>query len=157
MECAAGKLDLESAYRIVPVHPADRLLLGMAWRGKGYIDAALPFGLRSAPKMFNAIADVLQWILVSPGVKVIHYLDDFLLFGVLGTNECERARAVTERVCDKLGLPVAAHKVEGPTCVLTFLRIEMDSCTRMWCLPDEKLHQVQEEMRRWMGRSFCTK
>jgi len=28
-----AKLDLESAYRMIPVHPDDRLLLGMEWKG----------------------------------------------------------------------------------------------------------------------------
>ena len=28
-----GKFDLESAYRLVPVHPQDRLLLGVKWEG----------------------------------------------------------------------------------------------------------------------------
>ena len=40
-----AKLDIESAYRLIPVHPADRLLLGMLWRGNLYTDASLPFGL----------------------------------------------------------------------------------------------------------------
>ena len=52
-----AKLDLESAYRMVPVHPEDRQLLGMEWKGQWYVDAALPFGLRSAPKVFTALAD----------------------------------------------------------------------------------------------------
>ena len=33
-----AKLDIQSAYRIVPVHPADRWLLGMSWNGQTYID-----------------------------------------------------------------------------------------------------------------------
>ena len=37
-------LDVESTYRIIPVHPTDRLLLGMMWNGKLYVDTALPFG-----------------------------------------------------------------------------------------------------------------
>ena len=45
-----AKLDLESAYRIVPVHLQDRLLLGMKWDGKLYIDSALPFWLTLGPK-----------------------------------------------------------------------------------------------------------
>ena len=39
-----AKLDIRSAYRIVPVHPQDRHLLGMMWDGKLYVDVALPFG-----------------------------------------------------------------------------------------------------------------
>ena len=44
-----AKLDLQSAYWIVPVHPQDRHLLGMKWEGEVYLDSALPFSLRSAP------------------------------------------------------------------------------------------------------------
>ena len=39
-----AKFDLESAYHMVPVHPQDRLLLGMVWKGQRYADGALPFG-----------------------------------------------------------------------------------------------------------------
>lgn len=56
-----GKLDIQSAYRIVPVHPDDRPLLGMRWKGAVFLDKALHFGLRSAPKVFNALADALEW------------------------------------------------------------------------------------------------
>ncbi len=35
------KVDIESAYRIIPVNPDDRPLLGMRWNGKLYIDTAL--------------------------------------------------------------------------------------------------------------------
>ncbi len=34
-----AKFDIESAYRLIPVHPEDRLLLGMKWRGFLYVDA----------------------------------------------------------------------------------------------------------------------
>ena len=43
------------------MYPTDRLLLGMHWKGKTYVDTALPFGLPSVPKIFNAAADALQW------------------------------------------------------------------------------------------------
>jgi hypothetical protein len=41
-----AKIDIAHAYRNVPVHPADRHLLGMQWKGGVYVDTALPFGLR---------------------------------------------------------------------------------------------------------------
>ena len=47
------KIDLKSAYRMVPVHLGDRRLLGISWEGEVYVDQALPFGLRSAPKLFT--------------------------------------------------------------------------------------------------------
>ena len=64
-----AKIDVKSAYRIVPVHPEDRSLLGMCWNGDIFVDAALPFGLRSAPKVFNAIADAMEWMAKEQGVS----------------------------------------------------------------------------------------
>ena len=54
-----AKFDIESAYRLIPMHADDRPLLGMR-REKTNIDLALPFGLRSAPKVFNAVADAMH-------------------------------------------------------------------------------------------------
>ena len=56
-----AKVDIKSAYRMIPIHPEDRSLLGMLWEGALYVDTALPFGLRSAPKVFTAVADGLEW------------------------------------------------------------------------------------------------
>ena len=57
------KIDLKNAYRIVPIHPDDHHLLGIDWKGDTYVDRALPFGLRSAPKVFSAVADMITWAL----------------------------------------------------------------------------------------------
>ena len=46
--------DIESAYRNIAIHLLDHHLLGLKWRNAYYIDLALPFGLRSAPAIFNS-------------------------------------------------------------------------------------------------------
>ena len=77
---ALAKIDIKSAYQIVLMHPEDRHLLGMKWEGSLYVDTCLPFGLRSAPKIFTAMADAVEWIVKQKGVHdVIYYLDDYLL------------------------------------------------------------------------------
>jgi len=53
------KVDIKEAYRMVPIHPEDQHLLAVKWRGMVFIDKHLPFGLRSAPKIFTTVADVL--------------------------------------------------------------------------------------------------
>ena len=58
-----AKVDIESAYRLIPVHPQDRPLQAAVWDSQIFIDPMLPFGLRSAPKIFNAMADALNWYL----------------------------------------------------------------------------------------------
>ena len=78
-----AKFDVASAYRNMAIHPLDRPLLGMKWQGQCYVDMALPFGLQSAPYIFTAIADMVQWMLTAHhGVDFLHhYLDDFLTLG----------------------------------------------------------------------------
>ena len=126
-----AKLDIRSAYRIVPVHPEDRQFLGMQWKGKLFIDTALPFGLRSAPKLFNALADALEWIMRSRGLRhLAHYLDDFITVGSPDSEECAHNLHLALSTCEELGVPVAGHKCEGPSTCLTFLGIEVD--TRPW-------------------------
>ena len=82
-EALMATFDVESAYRNVPVHPLDCYLLGMKWRNLYYVDLTLPFGLCSAPFIFNAIADMMEWILVHSYhiSALLHYLDDFITAG----------------------------------------------------------------------------
>ena len=54
-----AKVDLKSAFRMVPVRSQDWELLGMYWQGNYYFDTCLPFGLRSAPYLFNQYAEAL--------------------------------------------------------------------------------------------------
>ena len=100
-----AKLDLESAYRMIPIHPDDRHLLGMRWKNEVWIDTALPFGLRSAPKVFNVMADCLHWFFEEdvPGCQVIHYLDDFLFMGPPGSTKCRQALQQALGTCQNLG------------------------------------------------------
>ena len=44
-ETTLSKMEVQQAYRQVPVFPQDRLLLGMGWKGRVYVDKVLPFGL----------------------------------------------------------------------------------------------------------------
>ena len=72
-----AKFDVASAYRNVAIHPQDRSLLGMRWRGKYYVDMALPIGLHLALYIFTAIADMVEWVLThNYGVTFLrHYLE----------------------------------------------------------------------------------
>ena len=152
------KIDLSNAYRIIPVHPDDQPILGISWQGTTYVDKSLPFGLRSAPKIFNAVADLLAWVLHADGIQfLIHYLDDFLLMGPPRSQLALSMRSQAESTFDRLGVPVAHHKTEGPTSVLTFLGIVIDTDLFQLSLPRGKVERLQELLQRWRGRKCCTK
>ena len=153
-----AKVDIELAYRLVPVHPNDHHLLGMEWRGSIYIDTMLPFGLRSAPKIFNAVADAIEWMLKAKGVThLAHYLDDFILIGKAGTSECQRNMQAVLEECTALGVPLARHKLEGPGSYLVFLGIVLDTVKMEIRLPAEKLRDLRRLIKSWWCRRVCTR
>ena len=153
-----AKLDLQSAYRMIPVHSHDQHLLGISWQGQTFYDRALPFGLCSAPIIFTAVADGPAWAMSRNGVQnFIHYLDDFLFVGPPDAPDCARALEVAVPLYSKLGLPVAPAKVEGPATVLTFLGIELDSVCQELRLPQVKLAKLRGVLKEWHGRRYPSK
>ena len=117
------------------------------------MDAMLPFGLCSAPKIFTAVADGLEWILRQQGIRHIdHYLDDYVTFGPAGSPECAKALELMQQVCRELGVPLAMEKLEGPTTCLTFLGIEVDTMEGVLRLPQDKLSRLREALAKWECR-----
>lgn len=111
------KVDLQHAFRQCPVHPSDWPLLGCYWNWRYYVHRRLPFGLRSAPSLFNQIAEVTLWILQNRrGVRhILHYLDDFL--AVAGSKEeAQRILRTVLELLEVLGVGrVVAHQSGGPS------------------------------------------
>lgn len=145
-------------HRNVPVHPEDRLLLGMKWEEDIFVDAALPFGLRSAPLIFSALADLAQWVMQERGVKrVAHYIDDFVSVSPPDGREGEADKSVMHDACEDLGLPTKPEKDEGPAPRINFLGLELDSQALVIKLPLEKLHSIKAALTSWKGRKSCRK
>ena len=153
-----AKVDLQNAYRVLPVHADDHPLLAIRWGPAIYLNTALPFGLRSAPKIFSAFADALAWVLRSNGIgQQLHYLDDFLFLGAASTHECASSLQTALQVCQRLGVPVAAHKTEGPSTRLTFLGIQIDSVAMQLSLPPDKLSRIRGLVLSWRSKRAATK
>jgi hypothetical protein len=157
-----AKVDLKSAFRMVPVRREDWELLGIRWKQAFYIDTCLPFGLRSAPFLFNQFAEALQWILQNNyGLHwLIHYLDDYLIMAPAtpaDSSDCQELLAVFLRVCKLLGIPVAMEKVDGPATIIIFLGLELDSVLQQIRLPLEKLTAILAELEEWTHRTKATK
>lgn len=120
-------------------------------------EASLPFGLRSAPKIFRALADTVKGIARREGIKfVIHYLDDFLIVGPPASTDCSTARSKLLAIFNCLGLPVAKEKLEGHTTVLDFLGFTLDTASMEVRLPTAKLRELRDLLHQWPGRKACT-
>ena len=153
-----AKIDIKSAFRLLPVHPADRYLLGMKWRDQIYIDHCIPFGLRSAPKLFNLLADLLAWIAQDAGVSyLILYLDDYLTMGPPASTVCQHNVDTLVSLCAELGVLIATDKLEGPSTSLSFLGIILDTNCMEIRLPPDKLARIQELLETWLPRKKANK
>lgn len=152
-----AKFDVASAYRNIAVHPRDRYLLGMRWRDSFFVDLALPFGLRSAPFIFTAVADMVEWMLVNNhGVDFLrHYLDDFLTLGPPASSVCSDNLRSCIQLCAELGVPLNPDKLEGPSTCLTILGIELDSVSLQARLPENKRVRIISLLEAWSSKHVC--
>lgn len=57
-----GKMDIKSAFRLLPINPGDFDLLGFKIEGKYYIDKCLLMGCSISCKVFEKFATFLQWV-----------------------------------------------------------------------------------------------
>ena len=151
-----AKTDIESAFRQFPVQPEDWELLGMYWNNSYYFDKVLPFGLRSAPYIFNQLSDALEWILLNKCFisYVGHILDDFLIMepatlAGLPSQACQTSLSNMLLTFNTLGVPIAEHKTEGPSLIIEFLGIILDSQKMEARLPPDKLNRLSTELDAW--------
>ena len=145
------KREFESAFRHMPVSPLDSPLLGFQWQGKYYAEGFLPFGLRTAPYLFNLLSEVFHWILgeelrilVLPA-RIIHYLDDFLI-ALPPHSEPSTYTTVFARLCEEVGLRIKESKNEEGTGV-SFAGIDLDTRQMAIRLPNKRLLKAQTIVR----------
>ena len=114
-----AKVDIESAFRIIPIAPKDTPLLGFKWRDNYYMDIVLPMGCASACAIFEAFSSALEWVAVSKlgASKVVHVIDDFL-FIAESIEKCEQDMRSFMDLCTKIGVLLAPGKTVGPITAL---------------------------------------
>ncbi|KAK3105093.1 hypothetical protein FSP39_017153 [Pinctada imbricata] len=124
----AVRLDIKSAFRLLPVHPSDFDLLGYKIMNKYFVDKCLPFGCSISCSLFEKFSTFLEWYfcLTYNCDNVIHYLDDFLIASS-SMSECNSLISSFEVMCENLGVPLATEKTIGPATVITFLGLEIDT------------------------------
>ena len=135
-----SKTDIQSAFRIIPVHPSNYHLLGFHWNGMYYFDKTLAMGLSASCQIFERFSSALQWIAQTwfniP--NMLHILDDFLIISPT-QSAGERHLQSFMSMCASIGVPLAPHKTEGPSTVLTFAGIQLDTTRREAAIPHDKL------------------
>ena len=120
-------LDLQDAYLQVPVHHDSRRFLRFVVDGKPFQFRVLCFGLTTAPQVFTRIMVPVSAILHRHGVRMLRYLDDWL---ILASSKiaCLQSRDRLLAVCTELGIQVNLMKSSlVPSQSIVYLGMEIQS------------------------------
>ena len=73
-----------------------------------------------------------------------HYLDDFFFAGKAYSNDCQSLITTFVNICNKLQVPFADEKTEGPTCVMEYryLGLTIDTRAMTVKIPDKKMKEL---------------
>ena len=153
-----SKPDIKSAFRNIPVHPSDWELLSMKWKRLYYFGTILPFGLRSAPYLFDQFSRMLKSVsktkLGTP--YVIHVLDDFFLLPNLhGLTSSQLS--VTSFVSLQSSISLSPRvKPSHSTTSLDLIGDLLDSNKIEARLPLDKLTRTKEALHYWSCKKSAT-
>jgi len=144
--CFFAVVDIQSAFRWVPLYPPHRNFLGVRWAFDGeaekmYVDNFLCFGLSSSPYIFFKISSAIARMMRREGFKVSVYLDDFLLIAdTFAACHIALLRLIT--LLRTLGFVVKWDKVQSPTQRVSYLGLIIDSRAGKIFLPQDKLNSL---------------
>ena len=136
-------IDLSRAYRQFPVPPTDWPLLGIQHDGQYFCDGRLPFGARLSAFAMQSVARFILRAMAAIGIQAFMYLDDILLISG-SASQAERHFAQTLSLLAALGLQVAAHKLQRPSPMVTWLGVNIDIHHNRLSIPDTKLAEIHK-------------
>lgn len=158
-----AKIDLQAAYRSVPIHQDDYIATGLQWQFQGdteptfLFDSRLPFGSNKGPSHFHRLSQAIRRCMVRKGFKgVVAYIDDFFIAAPTYA-ECQKWMDVLIKLLRKLGFLISWKKVVGPTQRITFLGVEIDTTRSTLSLGGDKLRRLQQQLQLFCARKRATK
>ncbi len=77
-------IDLKDTYFHVSILPRHRPFLRFAFEGRAYQYKVLPFGLSLSPRVFTKVVEAALVPLREAGIRVLNYLDDWLILAHTG-------------------------------------------------------------------------
>lgn len=87
-------VDMKDAYFSIPIHHQHRKHLRFIWKNQRYEFQCLPFGLKSAPRIFTKCTKPVMSALRSHGHRGIIYIDDSLWMAKIAQAVEERGSSV---------------------------------------------------------------
>ncbi len=135
-------IDLKDAYFHVSILPRHRPFLRFAFEGRAYQYKALPFGLSLSPRVFTKVVEAALVPLREAGIRILNYLDDWLILAQSRVLLCEHRDMVLSHL-SRLGLQVNREKSKlSPMQRISFLGMELDSVNLTARLSEERAQSM---------------
>ncbi|XP_033996783.1 uncharacterized protein LOC117491055 [Trematomus bernacchii] len=135
-------VDLRDAYFHVPIAAHHRKFLRFAFQDQHYQFRVLPFGLSLSPRVFTRVVAAALAPLQAQGMKVLPYLDDWL---VCAPSRSQVAQDTARLLCHvaRLGLTVNTGKsCLVPSQRVTYLGLVLDSVAMRACLTPRRVDDI---------------
>ena len=153
--CLMAKYDIRNAFRLIRVRVEDQHLLVMLFQGKYYYELCLPFGLKSAPGLFELFATAIEVFIHNSGVETVrHYIDDYITISFAVSAQVDYDKVI--EMFKKLNIELANEKLEKPSTRIEFLGLIIDSDLMKVELPEDKLCRYRILLDEWLKKEYCT-
>ena len=115
INCLMSKIDIQHAFRLLQVKKSQWHLLGIQWLHRYYVNTWLPFGLWSAPNIFNNFANIICWIIQNIAFvqNILHYCDDYLIVSPPNTYIAHHELSTVKDTFQHLNIPIATEKLQA--------------------------------------------
>ena len=151
-----AKTDIQSAFRLIPIHPNQYHILCFKWDDDFYYDRCLPMGARSSCQIFEEFSSALHFIMNKQKIRyLVHYLDDFLIVNT-SFERCQSDLNLFLNISKSLGVPIATDKTCPPTQTIQFLGLEIDTLSETVRLPSDKLEKARLQISLFLKQKKCT-
>ncbi|KAK2548904.1 hypothetical protein P5673_030846 [Acropora cervicornis] len=153
--CLLYKLDLQRAYRQIPIDTKDYHLLGFRFNNLLYFDTRCPFGLKTSAVICQRTTKVDVHCFTQLGFLVDIYLDDF--YGADSPARASTAFTSLRQLLQELGLQTSPDKDSPPSTKLVCLGINVNSEEMSLSVPTFRVQELLQELSLWSQRSHYTK
>ncbi|CAK1585578.1 unnamed protein product [Parnassius mnemosyne] len=149
------KIDISNAYFHIPIAESHRCYLRMIYNNELLQMNSLPFGLASAPRTFAAVTNWIAEILRDKEIRVLVYLDDFLLV------HQDQAKLVSQtaevvRLLESMGWQINYLKsVLKPMQQLEYLGITWNTKTDTMYLSERKIKNIKTAITKLLSKKAC--
>lgn len=146
--------NVDSAYRNIPITPAEQAHFCVSWSNQIYVDHCVAFGSASSAGLFGRVADAFVAIVKARGAQqVLKWVDDIIFFRYPINSASPFSYSYTSKLvfdtASYLGLPWSLPKFKDFASSFTYLGFLWDIPNRTVQIPPSKKEKFKSRCCPW--------